>query len=272
MKHFNIQSVFLFFALCAAAAGAAAQDTFPVIFEATRKAVLSAEIPGVVLSLRFDVGDRVKKGELIANVDIGDLDLRQRRSELSLRHLNVKVTNMERLTERGLATSDELAQAQTEKDVAFTDIQIYKRQIGKSRIAAPFDCIVVRRHIQAHEWATAGQPVVEVVDPSKLRAVGNIPSRLAVKLTKGAAHTFYVTDLDISISGTVDAVVPEVDELSNTAQVIWNIEKAEQDVMSGMKGEVRIDATANSAAGSQQPATGSQQPAADTKQPAANSR
>jgi|GEM_PF-956697 RND family efflux transporter MFP subunit len=267
MKHFI--SVFLFFALCTAVAGAAAQDTFPVIFEATRKAVLSAEIPGVILSLRFDVGDRVKKGELIANVDIGDLDLRQRRSELSLRHLNVKVTNMERLTERGLATSDELAQAQTEKDVAFTDIQIYKRQIGKSRVAAPFDCIVVRRHIQAHEWATAGQPVVEVVDPAKLRAVGNIPSRLAVKLTKGTVHTFYVTDLDISISGTVEAVVPEVDELSNTAQVIWKIEKAEQDVLSGMKGEVRIDATAaNSAPAGQPPAVGSQQPGNAGQQPA----
>jgi len=261
MKH--LISVFLVFAIWAGAASVAAQDTFPVIFEATRKAVLSAEIPGVLLSLKFDVGERVKKGELIASVDIGDLDLRQRRSELSLRHLNVKLINMERLTERGLATSDELAQAQSEKDVAFTDIQIYKRQIGKSRISAPFDCIVVRRHMQAHEWATAGQPVIEVVDPTKLRAVGNIPSRLAVKLTKGTAYTFYVTDLDISISGTVEAVVPEVDELSNTAQVIWKIEKAEQDVMSGMKGEVRIDTTANpAAAGDQQPATGSQQPTA----------
>jgi len=216
------------------------QETYPVIFEATQRAVLSAEIAGVLTHLKFDVGNHVKKGRLVAKVSEGELGLRKKRSEYSLKHLSVKLKNLEKLIQRGLATEEEVAQAQMEKDVAYTDIQIFKRQISKSRILAPFSCVVVRRHVQRYEWVTGGQPVVEVVNPGKLRAVANIPSHLAVKLKKDQTHTLDVHDLNISVKGTVEAVVPEVDELSNTAQVIWKVDKGEHPMLAGMKGEVRI--------------------------------
>jgi len=37
------------------------------------------------------------------------------------------------------------------------------------------------------------------------------------------------------------AVAPEVDERSNTAQVIWTVEKGDTNLLPGMKGEVRIE-------------------------------
>ncbi len=241
--------VFLFLTLIPLAVGPVrGQDTaetgggelFPVIFEATRQAVLSAERAGSLDQLKYDVGDAVKKGAVIAQVDTGDLALQKKRSELSLRHLNVKVENLSRLNKRGLATNEDVAEARMERDVVRTDIEIIKRQISKSYIRAPFDGVIIRRQTQAHEWVTAGQPVVELLDPSKLRAVGNIPSRLAVGLETGATHSFYVLDLDLSVSGVVEAVVPGVDELSNTAQVIWSVQEPGEDLLSGMKGEVRI--------------------------------
>ena len=258
MKCFRyVRSLILIFLL--SAPYAAAQDAYPVIFEATRRAVLSTERSGMLVTLKYDVGSRVKKGALIAKVDTGDLNLRKKRSEFALRHLNVKVKSLERLTQRGLATDEELADAKTEKDVVYTDIQIFKRQISKSQIFAPFSCVVVRRYMQRHEWVTAGQPVVEVVHLGELRAVANIPSRVAVSLKKGESHTFYVHDLNISVTGTVQAVVPEVDELSNTTQVLWEVGKTEKELLSGMKGEVRM----NPAVSEEQPGgeqqTGSEQ-------------
>ncbi len=238
-SHFSLLTSLLLILLSVASAGAQ-EEAYPVIFEAVHKAVLSAKRAGVLTSLKYDVGSSVKKGGVIAKVDVGDLDLRKKRSSLALKHLDVKMKNLERLRQKGLATTEEVAQTRMEKDVAYTDIQIFKRQISKSYIRAPFSCVVVRRHMHAHEWVTAGQPVVDVVNTGKLRAVGNIPSRLAVDLKKGVSHSFYIHDLDITVAGKVKAVVPEVDELSNTAQVIWSIEKAGNKLLSGMKGEVRI--------------------------------
>ncbi len=216
-------------------------DAFPVIFEALDRAVLSAERAGVLTSLKYEAGSPIKKGNLIAQVDTGELALQKKRSELSLRHLNVKVSNLERLNQKGLATNEDLAEVRMQRDVVRTDIEILKRQIGNSLIYAPFDGVVVRRHVQPHEWVTIGQPVVDLISPTRIRAVGNIPSWLAVQLKKGDRHSFYVNDLDATIAGIVDAVVPEVDELSNTAQVIWTLESPGNELLPGMKGEVRIN-------------------------------
>ncbi|MDM8515289.1 efflux RND transporter periplasmic adaptor subunit [Desulfobacterales bacterium HSG16] len=218
-----------------------AQQSFPVIFESTRKAVLSAQLAGVLTSIKYEVGAYVKKGKAIARIDTRELQLRKKRANLSAKHLKVQVEDLERLIQSGLATNEDLAKARMERDVSRTDISILKLQISKSGIYAPFSCVLVRRMAQPHEWVTAGQPVVEVIDPSKLKAVGNIPSQMAVTMKKGDKHTFYITDLDISVEGTVLAVVPIVDELSNTAQVVWKVEKGKTKLMAGMKGEVRFD-------------------------------
>ena len=219
----------------------AAEERFPVIFEATKKAVLSAELAGVLKKMNYGVGSTIKKGSVIAEVDTGDLALRKKRSVMSLKHLSGKAENLGRLINKGLATNEELAQAVMERDVIKTDIEILKRQISKARIRAPFNCALTRRNAQAHEWVTVGQPVVDVVNTSGLRAVGNIPSALSVTLKKGDTHSFYVSDLDVTVMGTVTAVAPEVDELSNTTQVLWQIKKESHPMISGMKGEVTIE-------------------------------
>ena len=218
-----------------------AQESYPVIFEAVQHAVLSAERPGVLNQFDADVGKAVKKGSVIASVDTKELGLRKKRAEQMVKYLSVQVKDLSKLSKEGLATNESLAKAQMENEAARTDIEIIKHQIGKSYIRAPFSGVVVRRLVQPHEWVTEGQPVVEIVDPGKLKAIANIPSYLAVALKKGDKHTFVVHDLNISITGTVNAVAPEVDERSNTAQVIWNVENLEKTkLLPGMKGEVRF--------------------------------
>lgn len=234
------------------ALGATAQETapvettasykpYPVIFEAEQKAVLSAERAGVLTSLKYDVGAAVKKGAVVAGVDAGEPALMKKRNELRLGHLDTRVRELSRLNQQGLATNREVAEAQMDRDVTRSEIDIFNRQIGKSSIRAPFSGVVVRRHVQAHEWVTAGQPVMDLVNLDTIRAVGNVPAHTAVQLKKGTSHVFYVQDIDAEVSGTVTAVAPDVDERSNTAQVIWSIKKGDKNLLPGMKGEVRLD-------------------------------
>lgn len=217
------------------------RNVYPAIFEAKSKAVLSAERAGVLTKLEYDVGSPVKKGSVIAKVDTGELALRKKREEQALNHLDVQVKDLTNLKQRGLATNEDVAKARMERDVTRTDLEMVQRLINQSYVRAPFGCVVVRRHVQPHEWVTAGQPVVDVVNLEDIRAVANIPAHLAVSLQKGAPYPFYVHDLDVEVIGKVFAVAPEVDERSNTAQVIWTIEKGGQKLLPGMKGEVRID-------------------------------
>lgn len=214
---------------------------FPVVFEARQKAVLSAERAGALTTLQADVGDTVKKGAVIARVDVGEAALRKKRGEVALQHLEKQIQELVQLNQRGLATNEEVQKVRMERDVTRADVEIYKRQIAQSTIRAPFSGMVVRRHVEPHEWVTSGQPVLDMVNLDRIRAIANIPAHIAVRLNKGDTHTLYVHDLEMEMTGTVDAVAPEVDERSNTAQVIWAVDAGEQRLLPGMKGEVRVE-------------------------------
>jgi membrane fusion protein, multidrug efflux system len=214
---------------------------FPVVFEARQKAVLSAERAGALTSLKADVGDTVKKGAVIAQVDVGEAALRRKRGEVALQHLDEQIRELTQLNQRGLATNEEVQRVRMERDVTRADVEIFKRQIAQSTIRAPFAGMVVRRHVEAHEWVTAGQPVLDMVNLDRIRAIANLPAHIAVRFKKGDTHTLYVHDLDAELPGTVDAVAPEVDERSNTARVFWSVNAAGQRLLPGMKGEVRVE-------------------------------
>lgn len=214
---------------------------FPVVFEARQKAVLSAERAGALTSLKADVGDTVKKGAVIAQVDVGEAALRKKRGEVALRHLEKQIQELAQLNQRGLATNEEVQKVRMERDVTQADVQIYKRQIAQSTIRAPFAGMVVRRHVEPHEWVTAGQPVLDMVNLDRIRAIANLPAHIAVRLKAGDTHTLYIHDLEAEMKGTVDAVAPEVDERSNTAQVIWSVDAGGRRLLPGMKGEVRVE-------------------------------
>jgi membrane fusion protein, multidrug efflux system len=222
-------------------ASAKGRTVYPAIFEAKSKAVLSAERAGLLTKWEYDVGSPVKKGSVLAVVDTAELALRKKRQQQALNHLDVQVKDLTNLKQRGLATNEDVAKARMERDVTRTDLEMVERLINQSYIRAPFGCVVVRRHVQPHEWVMDGQPVVDVVNLDDIRAVANIPAYLAVTLSPGTAHSFHVHDLGAEVVGKVFAVAPEVDERSNTAQVIWTLEKGENKLLPGMKGEVRID-------------------------------
>lgn len=213
---------------------------YPAIFEANQKAVLSAERSGVLTQLNCDVGDTVKKGAVIGRLDTAELGLKKKRAETALKHLNVQVSELTSLKKRGLATNEDVARAVMERDVTKTDVDLIKRQIADSLIVAPFNGVIVRRNAQPHEWVTAGQPVVDMVNLDNIRAIANIPANIAVNLKPEAVHAFFVSDLNAEVEGTVLTVAPEVDERSNTVQVIWTMKKGDRQLLPGMKGEVRI--------------------------------
>ena len=219
---------------------ALAEESYPVIFESIQRVVLSAQRAGVLSRFKCEEGAAVKKGSLICGIDDSELKLKKNRNAIALKHLEAQLRDLIKLSQRGLATKDNLSKSEMERDITRAELKIIKHQISNSAIRAPFKGIVIRLHAKAYEWVTIGQPVAEMINPHLLRAVANIPSSIAVTLKPESKHEFYIHDLEMSISGTVKTIVPAVDELSNTARVIWKVVKGNKTILAGMKGEVKI--------------------------------
>ncbi|MCB1738590.1 MAG: efflux RND transporter periplasmic adaptor subunit [Gammaproteobacteria bacterium] len=217
---------------------ASAEQRYPVVFDVEERAVLSAERDGVLTNLDVDVGDSVRKGAVLASVYAGDLGIQRRQARAERDFLSKQLENLSNLNSRGLATDEEVSKTKTELARADAEIDLLTAQISHSVIRAPFDGVVVQRAMSAHEWVTAGKPVVEVLNPKKVRIVSNLPSSLVVKLPVGTTHKVWIADLEREVTAMVRSTVPAVDEQSNTVGVIWDIINMPEGLLTGMKGEI----------------------------------
>jgi RND family efflux transporter MFP subunit len=92
-------------------------------------------------------------------------------------------------------------------------------QLSYSEIRSPIAGTVADRPIYPGEMASAGTPLLTVMDISRVIARANIPVAQAVALRVGAPATLSQTDAALETSGKVTIVSPAVDPNSTTVEV-----------------------------------------------------
>jgi len=117
-----------------------------------------------------------------------------------------------------------------------------KAALSYSEIRSPINGVVTDRPLYEGELATANQPILTVMNTSKLIAKAHISQTEAVQLKGGDAAELDVPGLDEPIKGKVMLVSPALDPGSTTIEVWIEAIKPGPALKPGMN--VSIDATA----------------------------
>lgn len=94
-----------------------------------------------------------------------------------------------------------------------------KAQLSYSRIRSPINGVVTDRPLYAGDLATANQPILTVMNLSRLIAKSHIPQTQAATLKVGDGAELRVPGLDEPVSGKVTLVSPALDPGSTTIEV-----------------------------------------------------
>ena len=135
---------------------------FPGQAEANEEAELSFRVGGSLIELSANVGDKVKKGQVLANLDPTDFQVRLRdaEAELSSAEANLEVANVMLTRTRNLfekragpQVDVDRAAAQVETGKANIAALRTKRDIAQSELSyaqltAPFDGVIAGRYAQ----------------------------------------------------------------------------------------------------------------------------
>ena len=194
-----------------------------VLYSATvisrNDANLAGEISGH-LTWVAEVGDRLRKGELVAKLD--DVFIRQEvieeqstiQSEQARYEFYTKT--LERF--RKLLSDDNIPrsqvdQASRDQSVARSNIHSARARLAqaeerlrRTNILAPFDGIVSERFLQAGEWADEGAVIVRLVSLGDLEIQTHVPASTLQFVAKGMPLTY--TDRNMSGTGKVRIFVP----------------------------------------------------------------
>jgi HlyD family secretion protein len=97
-------------------------------------------------------------------------------------------------------------------------------QLSYSEIRSPINGVITDRPLYPGEMATAGAPLLTVMDISQVTAREHIPQQSAALLKTGDQATISSPGLDKPISGKVSVISPALDPNSTTVEV-WVLAK-----------------------------------------------
>jgi HlyD family secretion protein len=113
-------------------------------------------------------------------------------------------------------------------------------QLSYSRISSPIDGVVTDRPLYEGDLATANQPILTVMNTSRLIAKAHIPQSVAVALKVGNAAELKVPGLDEPVKGRVSLVSPALDPGSTTIEVWVEARKPDPALRPGVTVDVSM--------------------------------
>ncbi|MDE3158051.1 MAG: efflux RND transporter periplasmic adaptor subunit [Acidobacteriota bacterium] len=122
-------------------------------------------------------------------------------------------------TLESVGTEEQVKTAKAQTDAARSHLQGAEAQEGYAVIHSPINGVVADRPLYAGEMASAGAPLMTVMDISRIVARVNVPQTQATAVKIGQPATITETDNGEKLEGKVTVVSPATDPNSTTVQV-----------------------------------------------------
>ena len=206
-------------------------------FEAAR---VSAEAMGRITWLCCDEGDVVRKGQVLARIDTALNQAQVAQAKAQLDQAERDLARVEELAKSGAATEAQLEAARTRRDAAAAALDQALAAMKKTTVVSPIDGQVSRRYVTGGEVAAPGQPLLDLVDISRVKVVAGLPERDFAHLKVGQETTVKVDAWpDLTFTGTV-ARIGLVAGPARTFPIEVVVDNSEGRLRPGMVGQVLL--------------------------------
>jgi RND family efflux transporter MFP subunit len=224
----------------------------PGRLEAYIRAPIYARVPGYLKSWKHDIGDKVKAGDVLAEIDTPDLDqqLAQARADLSVAEANAKLAQISAERWQSLANTDAVAKQDVDQrtftlnaniaqvKAAQANVDRLVAEAGFKHLIAPFNGIVTARDTDIgaliNVGAAGGAELFVVSETSKLRVYLNVPQNYVPSVPPGTKATIRVPEHpDKTYNGTVEASAQAVNANTGTTLMQLIVDNSAGEMMPG---------------------------------------
>lgn len=178
------------------------------------------------------VGDKVKKGQPLVTLNLEDSKnkLAQAQSDVIAAQAQANVAQSLASRNKVLLDKGFVAEIEYERSLADAKAQqqavnakqaqlnIVKKMYGDMTITAPMSGVIASRSIEAGQAVSAGQTLMEIIDPSQLEFAANVPSEAQGQVAIGQSVPFTVNNNNTKFVGQVSRIAPQVD--ASTRQML----------------------------------------------------
>lgn len=216
--------------------------------EAVKQATVSAQISGRIIELRFDVGDFVQKGAVIARIDESVVGQQLAGSQAQVAQARAVLDNAKASYERSRqlfeqkfisqagmdkATSEyKAAQASASASIAGAGQAAATRQFAT--IVAPFSGVVAARHVELGEMALPGKALLTGFDPKDLRVEVSVSQYKLPAVREQARAMIELPSLNKWVKAANMSILPAADAKTHSTRIRLDLPADLRDVYPGM--------------------------------------
>jgi RND family efflux transporter MFP subunit len=211
------------------------EETFAVegVLEAVKQSTVASQVYGRVIAITVDVGDMVKKGDVIMRIDeheathaLAGREAEVTQARAALQNAKASYERTRSLFEQKFISAAALDKAQSDYKAAEANLTAMLEGAGQaavtkqfSTIVAPYSGIVSARHIEVGELATPGKPLMTGFDPKDLRAIVTVPQyKVGAIQPQGAVSVEFPT-LKKNVQAKQVTLLPTADIRTHTTRV-----------------------------------------------------
>ena len=243
----------------------------PGTIKPLQETVIYSRANGYLKKWYVDIGDKVKDGQLLAEIDTPELDQQIMQARAQLAQAEAQVTqamanrdfsksNLERykkLTPQGVTSQQELDQHAAQAQVDEANVTVAQANVGAqhanidrlnqlksfARVMAPFGGTISARSVDIGALVTAGNgtPLFNLVDTDPVRVFIQVPQDVAPGVRADVAAEVSVREYASRVfSGKVARAAGSLDQQSRTMLTEVRVPNPDGALLAGMYAEVAL--------------------------------
>lgn len=231
--------------------------TFVGNIEAIEKSTITPHGSGKVAKLYANAGDRVKKGQILAELDSRHLrlELERARAGLDIARLNMEEARnnferMKRLFEEAAVTAQQFEKAKFAFETATAQlhaaeaaVRLLEHELDLTVMRAPFDGIVAKRLVEEGDFVNPamGGVVFILLDTSRVKLELDVSEQDLPFIRKGQRAILTLPSAPgRSFEGVITRINHVADPVSKTFKVRTEFENHAGELKTGLFAEVRV--------------------------------
>ena len=194
--------------------------SFPGKLLPSEQSKLAFEIPGKINIINVDIGDEVKKGQILAELDGREASAQLEQAKAKYDLAKQVLIRYKDLRSQGHISIQDLDNANSEELIAKSQYDFYKVKFEQTKLLAPFDGFIQNRFLDTGSVINGGVPIIEILDSTNVKAHISIPISYTNNLEIGNEYLFKIGNKEVI--GYLERLAPMTPGGSDNRLAIFN--------------------------------------------------
>ncbi len=218
---------------------------FPAIVEPTQNAKLTFRVPGRLVVLQVRPGQEVKQGELLAQLDPTDFQLKADQAKARYQLAKAQFDRASKLIAEKLVSQAMFDETQAQLQVAEADLRTSEANLSYTELKAPFTGTIARLLVENHENVAAQQAILELQIRDMVDVVIQVPEDVIALVNKEVSYqpkVVFDSYPEHSYLAKIKEWDTRADSATNSFKVVFSLATPKEfNVLSGMTANVIAD-------------------------------